>query len=58
MEMKLYLICLSSVFNGRFIEGHEDLEDDPSSSQNVKVVAQVCELVARDHCMSLKLLED
>jgi len=40
----------------RFIEGYKDLEDDPKSehlsSQNVKVVAKVCELV------SLKLLED
>ena len=47
----------------RFIGGHEDLEDDPrcghlSFSQNEKVVAKVCELVTRDHCMSLKLLED
>jgi hypothetical protein len=46
----------------RFIEGYEDIEDDPKSehlsSQNVKVVAKVCELVARDHCVSLKLLED
>jgi len=47
----------------RVIEGHKDLEDDPrsghlSSSQNEKVVAKVGEPVARDQCMSLKLLED
>jgi hypothetical protein len=49
-------------FFKRFRERHEDYEgvprnERPSTAQNLEIVAIVCELLARDHCMAEKVTE-
>ena len=54
--MKLYLVCMPSNFK-RFRDGYQDLDDDPSTAQNLATAATAHELVSKQQSNDLKIDE-